>query len=74
MLTYIEERAGTEFEPEIATAFVKMMRKLESGIQLSPMAPNGATNGNGNGQPHTGAPGAPEGQSTTQGKTPERRP
>jgi putative nucleotidyltransferase with HDIG domain len=36
-LTYIEERAGTEFEPEAATAFVAMMRKAESGIQLSPM-------------------------------------
>jgi putative nucleotidyltransferase with HDIG domain len=36
-LTYIEERAGTEFEPEAATAFVTMMRKAESGIQLSPM-------------------------------------
>ncbi|MFN2637126.1 MAG: HD-GYP domain-containing protein, partial [Gemmatimonadaceae bacterium] len=42
VLTYIEERAGTEFEPEAATAFVKMMRKMENGIQLSPM---GATNG-----------------------------
>ena len=37
VLTYIEERAGTEFEPEAATAFVAMMRKAESGIQLSPM-------------------------------------
>jgi putative nucleotidyltransferase with HDIG domain len=36
-LTYIAERAGTEFEPEAATAFVSMMRKAESGIQLSPM-------------------------------------
>src|SRR6185312_6599243 len=27
VLTYIEERAGTEFEPEIAAAFVSMMRK-----------------------------------------------
>src|SRR3954469_2246264 len=45
VLTYIEERAGTEFEPEIAGSFVKMMRKLETGIQLSPLA----TNGNGNG-------------------------
>ena len=45
-LTYIEERAGTEFEPEAATAFVTMMRKAESGIQLSPMpeaAENAAT-------------------------------
>jgi HD-GYP domain-containing protein (c-di-GMP phosphodiesterase class II) len=37
VLTYIEERAGTEFEPEAATAFVAMMRKAESGIQLSAM-------------------------------------
>jgi putative nucleotidyltransferase with HDIG domain len=37
VLTYIEERAGTEFEPEAATAFVAMMRKAESGIQLSPI-------------------------------------
>jgi putative nucleotidyltransferase with HDIG domain len=36
-LGYIEERAGTEFEPEAATAFVAMMRKAEGGIQLSPM-------------------------------------
>jgi ribosomal protein L12E/L44/L45/RPP1/RPP2 len=36
-LVYIEERAGTEFEPEAATAFVAMMRKAEIGIQLSPM-------------------------------------
>ncbi|MDQ6689292.1 MAG: HD domain-containing protein [Gemmatimonadota bacterium] len=36
-LTYIEERAGTEFEPDAATAFVSMMRKAENGIQLSPM-------------------------------------
>src|SRR4030081_916164 len=36
-LSYIEERAGTEFEPEAATAFVAMMRKAESRIQLSPM-------------------------------------
>jgi putative nucleotidyltransferase with HDIG domain len=43
-LTYIEERAGTEFEPEAATAFVTMMRKAESGIQLSPM-PGAAGNG-----------------------------
>lgn len=37
VLTYLEERAGTEFEPEAATAFVAMMRKAESGIQRSPM-------------------------------------
>ncbi len=43
-LTYIEERAGTEFEPGAATAFVTMMRKVEGGIQLSPM-PETAANG-----------------------------
>src|SRR6266550_3995314 len=43
VLTYIEERAGTEFEPSIATAFVQMMRKVEGGIQASPLPPsNGA--------------------------------
>ena len=43
VLTYIEERAGTEFEPDAATAFVRMMRKVERGVQLSPLPPaNGA--------------------------------
>jgi putative nucleotidyltransferase with HDIG domain len=43
VLTYIEERAGTEFEPESATAFVTLMRKVDAGIQRSPMPPaNGA--------------------------------
>jgi putative nucleotidyltransferase with HDIG domain len=35
VLGYIEERAGTEFEPEIARSFVQMIRKVEGGIQLS---------------------------------------
>ena len=39
VLTYIEERAGTEFEPDMATAFLKMMRKVEGGIQRSPVPP-----------------------------------
>jgi hypothetical protein len=39
VLAYIEERAGTEFEPDIAASFVRMMRKVEGGIQLSPLAP-----------------------------------
>jgi putative nucleotidyltransferase with HDIG domain len=44
VLTYIEERAGTEFEPDAAAAFVRMMRKVEPGIQLSPLpATNGET-------------------------------
>src|SRR5436190_22669741 len=42
VLGYIEERTGTEFEPAAASAFVKMMRKVEGGIQLSALA---ATNG-----------------------------
>lgn len=42
VLTYIEERAGTEFEPDAAAAFVRMMRKVEGGIQRSPVP---ATNG-----------------------------
>ena len=52
-LEYLEERAGTEFEPEAATAFVAMMRKAESGIQLSPMpeAPADAVGGTGDGAP-----------------------
>ena len=40
VLGYVEERAGTEFEPEAATAFVRMMRKAESGIQMSPLPPS----------------------------------
>jgi putative nucleotidyltransferase with HDIG domain len=47
VLTYISERAGTEFEPDAATSFVAMMRKAERGIQLSPMPV--AENGNGTG-------------------------
>jgi putative nucleotidyltransferase with HDIG domain len=51
VLTYIEERAGTEFEPDAATAFVKMMRKVEGGIQLSTIAPT-----NGESQPQGASP------------------
>jgi putative nucleotidyltransferase with HDIG domain len=39
VLTYIEERAGTEFETEAATTFVGLMRRVEGGIQRSPMPP-----------------------------------
>jgi putative nucleotidyltransferase with HDIG domain len=39
VLTYIEERAGTEFEPDAASAFVTMMRKVERGVQHSPLPP-----------------------------------
>jgi hypothetical protein len=63
---YIEERAGTEFEPEIAGAFVRMIRKVEGGIQLSSLptpnspqppvaAPGNGTNGNGS-PPQAAAP------------------
>ena len=46
VLGYIEERAGTEFEPGIAAAFVQMMRKVEGGIQSSPLPhPNGGAAG-----------------------------
>ncbi len=42
VLTYLEERAGTEFDPDAAMAFVRMMRKVDTGIQLSPLpASNG---------------------------------
>jgi putative two-component system response regulator len=66
VLTYVEERAGTEFEPEIAHAFVKMMRKLESGIQLSPLSNNGNNNGE---QTAAAKPGE-----TVKGNSPERQP
>ena len=72
VLTYIEERAGTEFEPEIANAFVKMMRKLESGIQLSPLSNNG-NNGN-NGNTKTEQPAAAKPGEAAQGNSPERQP
>ena len=48
VLKYIEERAGTEFEPEAANAFIGMMRKVEGGIQMSEMP---STNGAGAAQP-----------------------
>jgi len=37
VLTYIEERAGTEFEPDAARSFVTMMNRIEGGIQRSPI-------------------------------------
>jgi putative nucleotidyltransferase with HDIG domain len=74
-LTYIEERAGTEFEPEAATAFVTMMRKAESGIQLSPMP---EATGSAVTVPSNGAvDAAPRQTATTSaplGKTPEGTP
>jgi putative two-component system response regulator len=32
VLGYMEERAGSEFDPELATQFVKMMRERESKV------------------------------------------
>lgn len=32
VLTYIEEKAGSEFEPDIAHAFLTMMRQLEGRV------------------------------------------
>src|SRR5438874_11091769 len=54
VLGYIEERAGTEFEPGIAKAFVQMMRKVEGGIQASPLPPSNGS-----------AAGAPQNNGTT---------
>jgi len=34
VLAYLEERAGKEFEPEAARAFVQMMRALEGKVQV----------------------------------------
>jgi putative nucleotidyltransferase with HDIG domain len=53
VLGYIEERAGTEFEPGIAKSFVEMMRKVEGGIQTSALP-----------QPNGGAAGAPQNNGT----------
>lgn len=49
VLAYIEERAGSEFEPEAATAFVTMMKRIESGIQLSPIPEPAAATPDGDG-------------------------
>ena len=69
VLTYIEERSGTEFEPSAATAFVKMMRKAEGGIQLSPLAPahggEGPPTTNGNAPAAPPQPTAPKTPGTT---------
>jgi putative nucleotidyltransferase with HDIG domain len=35
-VAYIEQRAGTEFDPELAQAFSAMLRKLEGGIVTRP--------------------------------------
>jgi putative two-component system response regulator len=33
-LSYIEDRAGTEFDPELAGAFVRMMRQWEPQVAV----------------------------------------
>lgn len=38
VMGYIEERAGTEFEPDVATKFLAMMRELEGRVQRMPVA------------------------------------
>ena len=69
VLTYIEERAGTEFEPAAASAFVRMMRKVEGGVQLSSIAPPngekpGSPQNNGSSPaPPAATPAKPAGQS-----------
>jgi len=72
VLGYIEERAGTEFEPEIAGAFVRMIRKVEGGIQLStlptPNAPQAPVAAAGNGA----APAAPSAPATTTADAPPK--
>lgn len=60
VLSYIEERAGSEFEPEAAQSFVAMMKKIESGIQLSPIPD----------QPAPADPIAPEAHQGTEPKPP----
>ena len=36
VLDYVEKRAGADFEPAIAAAFVRMMRRLEHRVQRGP--------------------------------------
>jgi hypothetical protein len=35
-MTYIQERSGTEFDPDIAQAFVTMLRQMEGRIITQP--------------------------------------
>jgi putative nucleotidyltransferase with HDIG domain len=35
VLTYLEQKAGTEFEAELATSFISMMRKFEGHIRIA---------------------------------------
>src|SRR2546425_12279233 len=60
-LSYIEDRAGTEFDPELAGTFVRMMRQWE---------PQGA----GMTDERASVPGARVGAASTAGPTPPRSP
>jgi putative nucleotidyltransferase with HDIG domain len=72
VLGYIEERAGTEFEPEIARSFVQMIRKVEGGIQLSSLpSTNGVHPGTTGASPDTAAATAPV---STADATPQAKP
>lgn len=42
VLSYIEEKAGAEFDGEIAGQFVRMMRKLEGSVQVAQLEKEGA--------------------------------
>ena len=42
VLGYIEEKAGTEFDKEIAEKFVSMMRRLETSVQVAELEKTGA--------------------------------
>jgi putative two-component system response regulator len=33
VLSYLEERSGTEFDPDVAGKFVRMMRELDDRVQ-----------------------------------------
>ena len=33
-MNYLEERAGTEFDPDLVTAFVRMLRQGEAQVRV----------------------------------------
>jgi hypothetical protein len=49
VLGYVEERAGTEFDPEIVKIFVPMMRALEGRVSISHLSDAGEA-GSGKGE------------------------
>ncbi len=72
VMTYIEERAGTEFEPEASAAFIAMMRKVEGGIQHSSLPEgNGATPAAAPAEDKSSATAAIPASNGTNPKTPE---